>query len=362
MQIFLNIMIGIIAVLLLCSIMSIHEFGHFIMAKLFGVKVNEFSVGMGPLLLKKKKGETQYSIRLLPIGGYCSMEGEDEASDDPRSFSAKPAYQRAGIAVMGAVFNVILGFIIMLVIFSQQAAFTSQTISQFQENSTTQATGLQVNDTIVSIDGYNVRTFTDLNFALGANASARKAVKEGGNVVYNMTVLRNGKLIELPSVTMSTVGSNGSYSLQLDFKVYGIPKTFPSLIKQSFNNTLSTIKVVWFSIAGLVSGKFSLGDMSGPVGIVSAVAQTASQGLEVSFLAAINNILFLMAMITVNLGVLNLLPFPALDGGRLIFMIAEMITRKRVPEKYEQWIHAAGFAILILFMLVVTFSDVMKFF
>ncbi len=360
MQIFTNILLVIIALFLFCLIISIHEFGHFIMAKLFKVKVNEFSIGMGPLILKKKKGETQYSVRLFPIGGYCSMEGEDESSTDPNSFGMKPAYQRALIVVMGAVFNLILGFIIMMIISSQQSAFTSTTIAQFKENSTTHESGLQIDDTIAYVDGYKINNFNDLNFAFSMNQSARTAVKEGGTAHFDITVKRNGEYVELQDVVFNTVENEGSYSLELDFKVYAIEKTFFTLMKQSFDSTVSTARMVWGSLIGLIMGKFSITDMSGPLGIVSVVTETAAQGLRVSFIAAVNNILYIMALITVNLGIFNLIIFPALDGGRLLFILIEMISRKKVPEKYEAWLHNAGFVLLMLVMLFVTFNDVFK--
>lgn len=362
MHIVLNIALAVIAILLFCIIISIHEFGHFIMAKLFKVKVNEFSIGMGPLIFKKQKGETQYSIRALPIGGYCSMEGEDEDSNDPASFGNKPAYQRGLIIVMGAVFNIILGFIVMLIIFSQQSAFTSTTIAQFEDNATTQATGLQVNDKIVSVDGYKINTFSDLSFGLGASKTVRKATKEGTNASVNITVLRNGEYINLPDVNFPVIQENGKNTLELDFKVYAIQKNFPNLVKQAAYGVTSTVRMVWGSLLGLLTGKFSFTDMSGPVGIVSAVAQSASQGLAISFVAAINNILYLVALITVNLGVFNLLPLPALDGGRLLFVIVEIITRHKVPEKYERLVHLAGLVLLLALMAAVTFSDLFKLF
>lgn len=362
MHLILNIILAVIAILLFCIIISIHEFGHFIMAKLFKVKVNEFSIGMGPLILKKQKGETQYSLRALPIGGYCSMEGEDEESNDPASFSNKPAYQRGLIIVMGAVFNIILGFIVMLIIFSQQSAFTSTTIAQFEENATTRASGLQVDDKIVDVDGYKINTFSDLSFGLGANKNVREATKEGKNASVNMTVLRNGEYVNLPNVNFAVVQENGKNTIELDFKVYAIPKTFPNLVKQATFGTISTARMVWGSLLGLLTGKFSFSDMSGPVGIVSAVAQSASQGLAISFVAAINNILYLVALITVNLGIFNLLPLPALDGGRLLFIIVEIITRHKVPEKYERLVHLAGLILLLGLMAAVTFSDIFKLF
>lgn len=181
------------------------------------------------------------------------------------------------------------------------------------------------------------------------------------DAVVDMEVIRDGQKITLNDVTFDTVESeNGTRSTVIDFIVVGIPKTFGSLITESFNQTVSMVRMVWASLAGLITGQFGFGDLSGPVGVATAITQVASEGLKTNFLAAVNNIIYVMVVITVNLGVVNLLPLPALDGGRLVFLIIEGIRRKPVPAKYEGWIHAAGFVLLILLMVVVTFSDVMR--
>lgn len=328
----------------------IHEFGHFFMAKLSGIRVNEFAIGMGPQLFHFNRGETQYSLRAFPIGGFCAMEGEDEDSSDDRAFNNKPVWKRILVVIMGAVMNIILGLIIMMILLAPQPAFSSTTISKFAENSATQAAGLKVGDVFTSIDGYKIKGDRDLSFAL-ATVNPAKA---------NIQVLRDGKVMNFNDIKFNTKAVDGKSILSLDFYVMPIEKNFGTLIVKSVQDTISTVRMVWFSLIGLVSGKYGLKDVAGPVGAASAIGQAATIGLQQNFLAAFNNILMMMMIITVNLGVVNLLPLPALDGGRLLFLIVEAIRRKPINPKYEGWVNAAGFALLMGFMLIVTFSDILR--
>ncbi|MDF2632012.1 MAG: metalloprotease [Caproiciproducens sp.] len=340
----------IIAILLFSFIIFIHEFGHFIMAKLSGIRVNEFAIGMGPQLFHFQRGETQYSLRAFPIGGFCAMEGEDEDSSDDRAFNNKPVWKRILVVIMGAVMNIILGLIIMMILLGQQPAFSSTTISKFTGNSATQAAGLKVGDVFTSIDGYKINGDRDLSFAL-ATVNPAKA---------DIQVLRDGKVINFNNIKFNTKAVDGKNILSLDFYVMPIEKNFGTLITKSVQDTISTVRMVWFSLSGLVSGKYGLKDVAGPVGAASAIGQAATIGLQQNFLAAFNNILMMMMIITVNLGVVNLLPLPALDGGRLMFLIVEGIRRKPINPKYEGWVNAAGFALLMGFMVIVTFSDILR--
>jgi Predicted membrane-associated Zn-dependent proteases 1 len=346
----LQAILFLIAVLVFGFIIFIHEFGHFFTAKLSGIRVNEFSIGMGPALAHFKKGETQYSLRVLPIGGFCAMEGEDEESPDEHAFNNKPVWKRILVVVMGAVMNIVLGVIIMAVILVQQPAFSSTTISKFTENSATQAAGLKVGDVFTSIDGYAINGDRDLSFAL-ATANPNSA---------NIQVRRNGKLYEFKNVKFNTKTVSGKSVLSLDFYVLPIEKNAGTLIVKSAQDTVSTVRMVWYSLVGLVTGRFGMNDVAGPVGAASAIGQAASIGLQQSFVAALNNILMMMMIITVNLGVVNLLPFPALDGGRLIFLIVEGIRRKPINRKYEGWINAAGFCLLMALMVFTTYSDILR--
>ena len=344
-------MLIIIGVLLFELIVLIHEGGHFVAAKLSGVKVNEFALGMGPKLFSFTKGETKYSLRLLPIGGYCSMEGEDEESDNPRAFGNKPVWKRIIIVAAGAVMNIILGLLMTLTMVLQQPYYASTTVSVFDENAVT-SDYIQVGDKLEEIDGYPIWNSMDIAFALGTCK----------NYEPNIKVNRNGQSIDLGNVPLYTYDNNGKTTIARDFYVEPVDKNFLSVCGETIGQTVSTVRMVYASLVGLVTGKFGFNEMSGPVGVASAITTVASQGLESSFLDAFNNILYIMMILTINLGIFNLLPVPALDGGRLLFLLIELVRRKPVPQKYEGVIHGIGFALLMVFMLAVTFNDIVRLF
>lgn len=340
----------IIGILLFELIVFVHEGGHFLTAKLSGVKVNEFALGMGPKILKFKKGETLYSLRLFPIGGFCAMEGEDTESDDDRAFGNKPVWKRMIIVCAGAVMNILLGLILMMITLAPNQYFASTTIAVFADNATS-SQQLKVGDEIKSINGYGISTSTDLSFAL---ATAKSNELE-------MTVVRNNQQIDFAKVTLPTVTTDeGKEILQLDFKVKAIENNFGTLLSQTFLSTWSTIKMVWASLAGLITGQFGLNEVSGPVGMTSAISQATASGLERSFMDGLNNLIYIMMIITVNLGVVNLLPLPALDGGRLVFLIVEAIRRKPVNPEHEGYVHAIGMLILFAFMIIISVKDVIQ--
>ncbi len=345
------VLLVILAVLLFGFIIFIHEFGHFITAKLSKIRVNEFAIGMGPTLLKFQKGETEYALRLFPIGGFCAMEGEDQESNDKSAFGNKPVWKRILVVVMGAVMNIVLGIVLMMILWGQQEHFASTTIAGFAKDAPSQSTGLQVGDKITSVNGYAIWCDQDLSFALATDEDFK----------VDMEVIRQGQPMTLSDVTFaSSQTEDGANILKLDFWVEPIPKSFGTLITHSFNQTVSMVRMVWSSLVGLITGRYGFNDLAGPVGAASAIGEVASQGLQKNFLEAVNNIIRMMALITVNLGIVNLLPLPALDGGRLVFLVLEGIRRKPVPAKYEGWIHAAGFVLLILLMVAVTFNDIVR--
>ena len=330
------------AVLLFLILIIIHEFGHFIAAKLLGVKVNEFAVGFGPRLFGFKGKETKYSFNLVPLGGYCAMEGEDEESGDSRAFCNKAAWRRFLIVVMGATFNLILGLLIVAIILAPQKMFASTTVAEFSENALSHQSGLQVDDKIVEIEGRKIFGIYDMNYAF-------TNVDDNGKL--DMKVMRDGKKVELKNVKFQTEKADGITYIKWDFKVYGIKKTVWNYIKETVLTTISYCVIVWRSLIDLISGKFGISAISGPVGVTVAIADAAKQNLL--------NLLPMMALITVNLGIFNLLPIPALDGGRLLFILFEMIFRKRVPEKYESVVHTVGFIALIIFMVLVAAKDIL---
>lgn len=341
----------IIGVLLFELIIFIHEFGHFITAKKSGVKVNEFALGMGPKILKFQKGETLYSLRLFPIGGFCSMEGEDDESTDERAFGNKPVWKRMIIVVAGAVMNLLLGLVLMMITLAPQEYFASNKIVYFDEKAVSSQV-LQLNDEIQSINGYHISTAMDLSFALATAPSN----------TMKFTVVRDGETLHFDEVEFGTVEKDGKEIVQLDFKVAAIESNFGVLLSQTFKSTVSTVRMVWASLFGLVTGQFGFNEVSGPIGMTSAISQAAAEGLKSSFWDALNNLIYIMTIITVNLGVVNLLPLPALDGGRLVFLIIEAIRRKPMNAEKEGWIHAIGMVVLLAFMVIVSVNDVIRLF
>ncbi len=328
-----------------------HELGHFFWAKKFGVKVNEFALGMGPKIFKIQRGETLFSLRALPIGGFCEMEGEDADSNDPRSFGQKKAWQKFIIVSFGAIMNLVLGFIMTIFLLAQSPKFITTTIDSFGENSVSSTHGLMAGDEILSVNGAPIFTYKDLYFDL--------SIDEKNS--FDIKVKRNGQTVELKDVNFETVSTDsGKPATKIDFKLKTTDKNFISLITQTWYDTLSTVKIVWVSLVGIITGRFAVSNMAGPIGMASAIGKAASTGLETSVIDAINNIVSIMAMITINLGIVNLLPLPALDGGRLIFLLIEMITRKKINPKYEGLIHALGFFLFIALMIYISYSDILR--
>ncbi|HCC34819.1 MAG TPA: RIP metalloprotease RseP [Ruminococcaceae bacterium] len=332
----------LVAILVFCVIIFIHELGHFLFAKLLGVKVNEFAIGFGPTLFKFQRGETKYAFRLLPLGGFCAMEGEDDESSDPRAFGKRPVWRRIIIIAAGAVFNIILGFIIMTIITIPQP-MGKPVIAEFEKNATSAQTGLMIGDRITKIDGKAVYTTDDVGYLLLRD--------EDGTV--NMEVKRDGKKEILPQVKFKmTTLEDGKNYISMDFFMTRVEKNFFSVIEQGVTRTVSVVRLIWMSLGDMVTGRYGLNELSGPVGVTKALAQAVS--------VDIIQLMHLMCFITVNLGVFNLLPLPALDGGRLVFLIIEGIRRKPVPPKYEGIVHTAGFVLLMLLMVIVAGSDILK--
>ncbi len=299
---------------------------------------------MGPKLWGKQKGDTLYALRLFPIGGYVAMEGENEESSDQNSFCNKNPWKRLGIVVAGAVMNLILGYIIMLTLTIMSGGVGTTVISRFDNNAVS-SKYLQVNDKILSVNGYKVRTPNDVTFEFLRS-------KDG---IIDMEVERNGKKIKLPNIQfeMDDLG-NGIKAIHLDFKVYGEKLTFLNTITYSFNWAVTITKQVWLSLFDLLTGRFGFNQLSGPVGVASAISEASGMGID--------QLLLMVAFITINLGVFNLLPIPALDGGRIVFIILEIIRGKPVPQKYEGYVHTAGMVLLLALMLFVTVNDVVKIF
>ncbi len=341
----LNIVVTILlTVLVFGVIIFIHELGHFTTAKLTGIRVNEFALGMGPTIFKFYKGETKYALRLFPIGGFVSMEGEDEDSDDDHAFNRRPVWCRILVVVAGALMNLVLGFIVVLILTMNQDAIASRKIAVFDSAATSNSM-LKTGDEILKINGTSIHIDYDIIFALVRDSDGKA----------DFVVKRDGKDITLNGVPFPVEKNEElGQSIRLDFKVYPVQKTFTTVMRQSFFYSLTIGRIVWVSLLDLVTGRFGVQQLSGPIGVSKAIGQASAIGWE--------PVLSLVAFITINVGIFNLLPLPALDGGRLLFLLVEIIRRKPVNPKYEGYIHTAGFFLLILLMIFVTFNDIVRLF
>ncbi len=407
-----------IAVLFFGLIIFIHEFGHFIFAKLFGVKVNEFAIGMGPTLFKKQGKETKYALRLLPFGGFVSMEGEEEKSEDGRAFCNQKVWKRMIIIAAGAVMNLILGFIVCIFLVSGSELVGTNQILQFYDGAVSVQSGLAVGDEILEIDGKRVFSDYDISYFMQRNSSGK----------YDFTVERDGEKIYLEDVTFAKRTSGNFYYREdcsvydisaalkdqgikdediilsingtavrtaeeliaqidadkdfaydftlkrgeeevslsqvklntatvFDFSILGEEKNVLNVLGSALGYSLSMGRMVYLSLFDLLRGQYGLNDLAGPIGTVTVIADIAQSSMvNVDW----SGLFMMMAMITINIGLFNLLPVPALDGGHLFFMVFEVIFRKPVPQKYESWIHAAGLIILLGFMAIISFSDIWK--
>ena len=345
----------LIAILIFGIIIMIHELGHFTVAKLCGIKVNEFAIGMGPKIISWGKNETKYSWRALPIGGFVSMEGEDDASDVPRAIRNKKVGQRLLVVLAGAIMNLVLGFILLVIITACSDAIVTTTVAQFYtDDAASHMSGLEVGDEIIKVNGMRVYTDTDISYQFQTDE----------DMVFEMTVRRNGEIVTLPNVKFdSTVLEDGTRSLVIDFIVYGEEVTPGSVLSYASRKFVSVARMIWLPLADLIQGKYSINDLLGPVGIVGAIGQvvgTTEQGVAVSEM--LSNLCYFVAFITINVGIFNLLPIPALDGSRAVFLIIEGIRRKPIKPEHEGMVHLIGMAALLLLMVVVTVSDITKLF
>lgn len=360
----------ITAMLIFGTVILFHEFGHFITAKKSGVQVNEFSIGMGPALVKKIWRGTQYSLRLLPIGGYVAMEGEDspESSGIPSAEDAEdeeqqddnpvPVEQRTGvpfdqvklwkrllIIVAGAFMNFVLGFLVLLVFVGMDDSLITLRIHSFEEGALCAQTGLQPEDEIVAINGRRCFVPEDLSYELSRTK----------NYSADFTVKRNGELVQLDNVQFNTVtDEEGNIYMPPQIVVYAREKTPMGVIKQAAKYELYYGRIVFCTLADLARGRESINNLSGPVGIVSAIGQAVAIDWR--------SVLSLLALITINLGIFNLLPLPALDGGKVVFLLIEGITRRPVPAKVQGIVNLIGFVLLFALMIFVTRNDLVRLF
>lgn len=375
------------SILVFGFLIFIHEFGHYFFARIFKVTINEFSIGMGPKLVwyDSKKTGIRYALSAIPFGGYVAMEGENGGMDEPsdaetetdessggenasstdasnppktddrpeipdeiraktQPFNEKPAWQRLIITVAGAAVNIIAGFIAMI-IFTSIVNIGSTTVYDFPETSydvSSNDSGLMAGDTVLKIDGKKVRISDELSYE----------IMRRGHKPVDVTVLRNGEEIVLEDVVFPGESESGQSFGMMDFRVYGVKKNFGSVMKYSFYKTILMVRMCWESLFDLITGRYTIAAVSGPVGISEAIGEAAKAGGL--------NLLYITTLISINLGVMNLMPIPALDGGRTVCIIAEIITRKRIPAKVENTVNAVGLAILLALSVFIMIKDVIQ--
>lgn len=359
----------IVAILIFGVLVATHELGHFATAKLLGVKVNEFAIGMGPAIWQSQResreepweeGEekTLYSIRLLPIGGFCAMEGEDDDSADPRSFGKAAWWKKIIILCAGAFMNFITGVVIIAVLYAPAQGFRVEVFGGPLEGYGTEDCGLLAGDRFLSVDGHRVLVYGNARFYL-----------DRAGETIDFVVERDGQRVELKDVHLpyqERVDENGNYTRLrgLSMAVTADPTDFLGTLGYSWKTAVDFVRLGWISLGDLITGAVGLRDMSGPVGIVNMMGEVGSQ--SPTLLDAAWNLGYLAALIAVNLAVMNLLPLPALDGGRVFFLALNGLIyglfRRKIDAKYEGYVHLAGLAALMCLMLAVTLSDVGKLF
>lgn len=382
------IVTAIVTILMFLVMVSLHEFGHFITAKLMGFKILEYAIGFGPVILRSKKSEIQYSLRAVPFGGYCKFEGEDTESDDPRAFSNRPVWQRIIVVAAGGVFNVILGFVLFLIIVPFVSPVSTNVVHEVVPNSYIAEAGIQPGDKIVSIDGKKVNFYNDISLYtqnFKENEESELVVKRNGEKLK--FTFKPSRSITIYTYTEDGVEISGSMNgtaeetqlypytdkMPKDESLVGTSETSDRMIigfipetkditvfnvwGEAWNETRFVVKLVYSSLWQMITGKVGMEQVSGPVGVVSEVNNAVNSGSD-SWLYVLN----LTALLTINLGVFNLLPIPALDGGRLFFMLVELIRRKPIPVEKEGMVHAIGFMLLIGFIIFVSFHDIIKLF
>lgn len=337
---------GILVAIFVFGIMIfLHELGHYLAARACKVKVLEFAVGMGPKLFSytSKKTDIVYSLRLLPIGGFTAMQGEDGEDPDPDALVNKPRWQKLCVLFAGSFMNVLSGVLAMFIYLSLTGQVGSCIVAGFRDNSVSHQ-WLQAGDEIISIEGKKMVDYTDV-----ANT-----IMLDGTKPLDITVLRDEDKVLLEDVEFNTEIHEGIEIGILDFQFLGVKPSFTALCEQTVTQSVSTVKMIYKTLIELIRGKYGIKGVSGPVGTVSVISQVAVTGFA--------NVIYLFSFISLNLGVMNLLPLPALDGGRILFTLVEIVIRKPLNPKFEGVVHLVGMVVLLAFMAMITVIDVMKFF
>ena len=342
------------AILLFSILIFVHELGHFVAAKLSGVQVNEFSIFMGPALWKKQVGETLYSIRLVPLGGHCAMEGEDADTDSPRSFQKAARWKRLVILVAGSFMNFLIGALLMVLVYLPAQQVVDPVIDSFEPFATVDdGAGLQTGDRILEVDGEKIYVYSDFSMILGLNPGD----------YHDLVVQRGDQRVELPNFHMEkheVTNEDGTKQLLYGMNFSLKELTFAGKLDYAWRQCLDTVRLVKLSLQMLLTGQAGLSEMSGPVGIVQQMTVVAEN--SESSLDALLNMVYFGAFIAINLAVMNLLPIPALDGGRVVGLLlttaVEAVTKKKIDPKYEGYLHGAGMILLLGLMAVLMFKDI----
>lgn len=375
---------AIVTIVVFLVMITLHELGHFTAAKLLGVKVPEFSVGMGPAILKRQGKETLYALRVLPIGGYCRLEGENGESDDPAAFSNQTLWKRFVIVAAGAIINLLLGFALFMAVVKMMSPIATNIVEKVDERSYLDEAGVMPGDRIIGINGHKVGIFNEIGLYIDEiepeEKSTELVIKRG----------REKKRLSIPLSSSETTVTYGEKGAEFTDTVNGITKSYTvqyekevpqdiigksysqsryiigfeakreditalNIVPEAWHYTRYVIKSIFSAIFDLISGKLGIGSLSGPVGVAGVINDAVNSGKD-----SLLNILFIVATLTLNLGIFNLLPLPALDGGRLFFMLIELIRRKPVPPEKEGLVHTIGLVLLLMLAAVVCYSDVMK--
>ncbi len=331
----------LLTLLIFGVLVLVHEGGHFLLARLNGIRVEEFAIGMGPKLISRvsKKSGIRYSLRLLPIGGFVSMPGEDEESEDPDAFCNKSVWRRMLTILAGPLTNILIGFVGMTVLVCASSNLLSTTVDKFSNDAVSSAQ-LQSGDRILSVDGVSVHTYDEIAYE----------ITNSGYEPIDITVMRDGERIVLHDVEFSVINESGVDFGKIDFIPYAEKKTVGNVIKNVFFRSISTIKMIWDSLIDMLGGRYGIEAISGPIGVTEVVGEAAQSGW--------NTVLNLFVILAMNLGVVNLLPIPALDGGRFVFLLIEGIMGRPLNRKVEAYINGTALLLLMALMLLVAFKDI----
>ncbi len=339
------------AILLFSLLIFVHELGHFLAAKASGVRVNEFAMFMGPAIFKKQVGDTLYSLRCIPIGGYCAMEGENEDTDDPHSFQKAAWWKRLIILVAGSFMNLLAGFLILAIVIAPAKQFVMPVIDTVEPGCTVvREGGLQAGDEILKVDGETIYVQSDFSMFMQLNPGD----------THDLVVRRNGQKLVFHDYFMEKHLFPGEESPRYGFSFAVEDATFGNKAAYVFNTGMNVVRSVRLSLQMMISGQAGFQDMAGPVGIVQIMSDSAEAAP--SKLDAFLNVLYIGGFLAINLAVMNMLPIPALDGGRVLGLLLtcaiERITRKKLDPKYEGYIHGVGMVLLLVLMGVILFKDI----